>query len=120
MVKTFFHYIRHYFTPHHSNNHRPKLLHASSLAAIAVFILFVQLSFNVVSRVRPDILGFATNITIQNLLQDTNEKRAQNDRAPVKLNDALSKAAERKALDMFAKNYWAHTSPTELRHGFLF
>lgn len=57
------------------------------------------------------ILGVSTNITTQELLLMTNQKRQQLGLNPLILNEKLSEAASLKAVDMFAKNYWAHNAP---------
>lgn len=60
----------------------------------------------------PDVLGYATDINIQQLLANTNAERAAAGLNQLTLNSQLSEAAARKAQDMFAKGYWAHNSPT--------
>jgi hypothetical protein len=60
----------------------------------------------------PDVLGYATDIHVEQLLADTNAERIAAGLQPLTLNSSLSEAAARKAQDMFAKNYWAHNSPT--------
>lgn len=111
-VKKISHFFRHLLTPHHSNNHRAKALHPKAFFYYIVFFVVVQLSFNVIHFVRPDILGFATNITIDNLLKLTNEERQRNGLSTLTLNPELSLAAEKKAEDMLSEDYWAHNSPS--------
>lgn len=60
----------------------------------------------------PAVLGIATDITTQELLVLTNEKRSQEGAGSLSLNQDLSEAAAQKASDMFSENYWAHNSPT--------
>lgn len=60
----------------------------------------------------PDVLGYATDINIQQLLTTTNAERTAAGLNALSLNSQLSEAAARKAQDMFAKGYWAHNSPT--------
>jgi hypothetical protein len=59
----------------------------------------------------PGVLGYASDINTQDLLRYTNERRAKVGLKPLKLNNTLSLAAERKASDMFDVGYWAHVSP---------
>jgi hypothetical protein len=49
---------------------------------------------------------------VEQLLTDTNAQRKAAGLQPLTLNPELSAAAAAKASDMFAKNYWAHNSPT--------
>jgi hypothetical protein len=104
--------IVHLFIPHQTNNHRSKVLHIDSLLVyILIFALF-NFGFRVLHRQMPDILGYATDIQVEALLQDTNALRQAQGLSPLTLNSKLSEAAARKAADMFSKNYWAHNSPT--------
>lgn len=57
------------------------------------------------------VLAFATNVSSSGLLDSTNSQRSQNGIGSLKLNSSLSAAAQAKANDMVAKNYWSHVSP---------
>jgi len=70
-----------------------------------------NLGVKVLHTAAPDVLGYATDIRVDQLLQDTNARRAEAGLSPLSLNETLSRAAAGKAADMFANNYWAHTSP---------
>lgn len=98
-------FLVHLFLPHKSNNHRPKILHNSSLLVIALLFLATFLA------PIPRVLGIATNITIDRLTELTNKERANNNLSSLVLNNELSLAAQEKAKDMFNNNYWAHNSP---------
>jgi len=106
------HYLRHYFLPHHTNNHRPKVLHNESLLVLAVVFLVGALTVTTVRNMHQQVLGAAINIATEDLLQLTNQQREKYNQPPLVMNDELTKAAQLKAADMFAKNYWAHNSPT--------
>ncbi|HLB60831.1 MAG TPA: CAP domain-containing protein [Patescibacteria group bacterium] len=103
--------IHHFFIPHHTNNHRPRILHPTPLLMIITFVFLLQVAFRLIHQSRPDILGFATNITIDELYINTNKQREQNGQPSVHLNPTLSAAAAKKAQHMFSNNYWAHMSP---------
>lgn len=101
----------HLFVPHHSNNHRSKALHIDSLLIyVLVFSLF-NLGFRMLHRSMPDVLGYATDIHVEQLLQETNTIRQAKGLPVLTVNQQLSQAAGKKAQDMFAKGYWAHNSP---------
>jgi hypothetical protein len=104
-------YLRHLFLPHHTNNYRAKVLHIDFFALYVLFFFFISVSFRFVHRIEPDILGFATNITIDRLVDLTNQKRSEAGLPKLKYNVRLSQAAAGKATDMFDKNYWAHVGP---------
>lgn len=104
-------HVRHYFFPHSTNNLRAKLLHAPQLSILIAALCFLQAGINFLQFHRPDILGYASVIPVQSIVEGTNTQRASFGLKPLVLNDQLSDAARRKAADMFAKDYWAHTSP---------
>lgn len=103
--------FRHWFVPHHTNNYKARFLHASSLAFLAILLLLFQSLVQFFHRTHPEILGIATNITVEDLLRFTNQEREKRGLKPLKLDPLLSKAAREKAEDMFNKDYWAHTAP---------
>lgn len=105
-IKTFIHRL---FIPHEENNFRAKSLHADFLTvylviAFLMMILFKQGNIH-------DVLGFATDISVDKLYQLTNEQRQNNNLPSLSLNSSLSLAAQRKAENMFQQNYWSHYSP---------
>lgn len=103
--------LLHLFTPRPSNNHRARVLHTSSLSLIIVFLVLFQLGVSLVGRINPQVLGYASNITVTDLLNDTNAKRAAAGVPAVTLDSQLTVAAQAKGQDMFAHQYWAHVSP---------
>lgn len=105
-------WARHLFVPHHSNNCKAKILHPSALSVLVGFFLFYQFFINFYLLVSPSVLGFASNINVNRVLELTNQKRAEKGLAPLTINSKLNESAQRKAGDMFAFNYWAHISPS--------
>ncbi len=103
--------IKHLFLPHESNNHKPRLLHPQAFLFYIVFFVFLSFGGRLVYRLAPNILGIATNISVNDLLSFTNQKRKEAGLSPLSLNSKLSQAASLKASDMFNENYWAHYSP---------
>lgn len=104
-------YFRHWFTPHHSNNHKAKTLHISSLTIILVLLMGCFGFIQAIKKNHPAILGYATSITVDELLKYTNEQRQKNGLQPLKIDERLITAANAKASYMFSHNYWAHTAP---------
>ncbi len=108
-VKKLFHYI---FIPSENNNLRAKALHQDFLTVyLLLALIFVFFVKGVATRVSPNVLGFATDITTQKLYQLVNLQREENNLTDLHYNQELSTAAYNKAQDMFTKNYWAHYSP---------
>lgn len=56
-------------------------------------------------------LAFATNVSVSGLLNATNTQRAANGQASLSANQKLNAAAQAKADDMVARNYWSHNTP---------
>jgi hypothetical protein len=106
-------FLHHLFLPRESNNHRAKLLHHSSLLAVIAVLLLFELFLSSV-RQQTGVLGINGNISIDELLALTNQKRIEKGLKPLSLNQQLSSAAVSKAQDMFSKDYWAHNSPDGL------
>lgn len=103
--------ILRYLVPRPANNHRARSLHHHWLFVYLVLFLGTQLALNTAAKLVPGVLGFATNIEVESLLDLTNSRRLENGSGTLRLNPALSKAAYEKGLDMMTKDYWAHTSP---------
>ena len=103
--------FHHLFTPHESNNHKPRLLHHGSFLLYIMLFICSQMLFSILTIVRPEVLGLATNISESDLLVSVNQQRIENGLPPLKVDEKLSLAAGFKAQDMFSKNYWAHFAP---------
>ncbi len=103
--------LHHWLVPHEGNNHRAKALHHEVLFAYVLLLAVFNLGIKFFHVKVPDVLGYATDIRVEQLLAATNAKRAQAGLDTLVLNSTLSQAAAAKAADMFANNYWAHNSP---------
>lgn len=57
------------------------------------------------------VLGYATDMSVQSLLDDTNVQRTNDHEAVLGLNSRLNSAAQAKANDMAARDYWSHNTP---------
>lgn len=103
--------LQHLFVPHHTNNHRAKALQIDAMFVYALVFVLFNVVTKVMSIAYPDILGYATNIQVEQLLAETNARRQAEGIPPLVLNQQLSEAAAGKAADMFGNDYWAHVSP---------
>lgn len=77
---------------------------------IAVYLLNQSLIHSL-TIIRPGVLGYSSEITIEKVINLTNLERQKNNLPSLKYNPTLSQSAVLKAQDMFTNNYWAHTSP---------
>ena len=109
-MNSLFDKIHHFFVPHEENNYHAQSLHTSMLSLyLLVAIVLVFTSKNIASF--SSVLGIATDISIQKLFTLTNDERAKNGLPALQENTSLDVAAEKKAEDMFKKDYWAHFAP---------
>lgn len=76
-----------------------------------LLIVLVGLAINVFWTSKGQVLGATSSMTASQLLTDTNHDRATAGQDNLKLSTALNAAAQSKANDMVAKNYWSHTTP---------
>ena len=104
-------FLVHFFVPHHLNDYRSKVLHHKSLFFLLTAFCIMQVSLLFFQSFNSSILGVATDISIDHLLEETNRKRVAYGLSELVLNEELSQAATQKAADMFVKNYWAHNAP---------
>lgn len=63
------------------------------------------------ARPSSGVLGYATDMSVQSLLDDTNQQRVANGESNLSLNTQLDQAAQAKADDMAARDYWSHNTP---------
>lgn len=75
-------------------------------------IVIVGLVANVLwSQHDSNVLGFSTDVSATTLLSDTNVQRQDDRELPLASNGQLETAAQTKADDMVARDYWSHITP---------
>ncbi len=104
-------HLKRHFIPHESNNYRALLIHPYALAFYVFGLIALQFSFLTVSHVQPQVLGISSQISPFDVINLTNQRRAEAGLSPLSVNDELTQAAQAKGGDMVSKNYWAHVSP---------
>ena len=105
-------YLKHALVPHKGNHYRPHVVRLHGITVVLVLAVFMQLAYGFVTSGRLEVLGRVSSISASDLLTDTNTQRENSSLPGLRVSTALSSAAFAKAKDMFANNYWAHTSPT--------
>jgi uncharacterized protein YkwD len=93
----------HRHTPDYIKTYLPYLPLFVSIIASAL-LSFRQPSINA------NTLAYATEMSTSSLLSATNSNRAANGIGSLAINSQLSNAAQAKANDMIARNYWSHTT----------
>lgn len=109
--------LRYLYHPHRSNNHRARVLHPETMAALSVLAVVFTAGLASLSMISPqfgEVLGFASSITPVQVIEQTNRQRELQGLEPLVLNQTLGQAAAAKGQDMFNEQYWAHTSPKGL------
>ena len=101
----------HHFLPHPEKKERASLISNKAILFYCFLVVIISALFRFLPRYFPGVLGYASNITVRDLLYYTNYKRSENDLKPLRLNTKLMEAADDKAHHMISKNYWAHISP---------
>ncbi len=76
-----------------------------------LMVVVAGLILNATWNIGKGVLGYATSMSATSLLQETNIQRSQNSLGALSLNNQLSQAAQAKADDMAARDYWSHTTP---------
>ena len=93
---------------------KSKFNYLKLLPALLIFAasILVRSAPSVASITKPSsVLGYATSISVGDLLAGTNSQRSANGVASLALNTKLINAAQAKANDMVARDYWSHTTP---------
>ena len=98
----------HFFTPQESNNYKAKTLQIDFLSFYLMVALLLAFTVKNIGPYVNNVLGFATDITTTKLFELSNREREKQSLQPLQYNKELSMAAQKKAADMFVKDYWAH------------
>lgn len=104
--------FHHYVFPHHKTHKKAHLLSEKALFFYIGLFLVLQLGFKIVAHTFPGVLGTISVITKEEIVALTNNERSNTGLTILRENTALDEAAEEKAKNMFAENYWAHMSPS--------
>lgn len=103
--------LAHLFLPHSFHHTKAHILCHYSYFSYGFLFLLLGFGIFLVRHENPGILGYASNITVTDIINFTNAERQKSGAPQLKISEKLSKAAQEKAQDMFAKNYWAHYGP---------
>jgi len=104
-------WFKKYFIPHEGNSYKPHLLRHETITFFLLLTIAVELGFLIQVYVIFDKTNFLAAVLPGVLTDLTNEARAENNLPPLKENQFLVEAAERKVSDMTSKGYFAHVSP---------
>jgi len=97
------------FVPHGKNKYQPHATRRHGLVVLALLIGLLNIGYNFSQTGR--VLGVKTDVNTNELLASTNSQRATHGATSLAIDTKLNKAAQLKADDMFAQQYWAHNAP---------
>lgn len=105
-------------TPRRAKKQKVGLLKRTGRFLPALLLFASALSLHHTTTARPllplqstAVLSYATSMSNSDLLNATNTQRIASGIASLNLNSQLSAAAQTKANDMIARNYWSHNTP---------
>lgn len=105
------HHAKHWFIPHEGNDHKPHALRPKALRAYAYVLIAAKVASVVfLFAAFPNRAEFAA-YTSSTIITLTNASRQEKNVGTLRENSLLSQAAQRKAKDMLARDYFAHTNP---------
>jgi uncharacterized protein YkwD len=99
------------FVPHARNDYKPHALRHRHLSLYAGLMLSLKLTTLFSLGALPQNQAFSSGVTTANIIELTNSSRSGFGLSSLKENPALDLAAQKKAEDMVANQYFAHTSP---------
>ena len=105
-------FAKDHFVPHPGNGHHPHLLHHRNLFSMSAMLVMMKAATVIAPILLPGASIQASVITPQNIVMLTNTTRNEI-RIPQLVEDSvLDQAAQQKADDMAANNYFSHESPS--------
>lgn len=110
-VEYFFDKIKYFTLPSEKNNYSSKLLEGNTLLCCVLLLLVLKIGTILVGINIPQNIFFA-DITRATLESFVNQTRQSVGLQPLAQNEKLDAAAQMKAQNMVANNYFAHTSPS--------
>lgn len=109
--RKFFVSVSDHILPHARNNYHPHLLSHRMLGLLTLLLMTVKIVSVALIAVAPVAEVSALAITTETVISQTNASRAENQIPALAANQLLTRAAQNKANDMLARQYFAHNTP---------
>lgn len=100
-----------HFIPHERNNYHPHVLSHRVLALLSILAVTIKIAAVSMVAFSPVTPSMAAPITMDNIVNLANAARVENGLGELKTSSLLSRAAQNKANDMLARQYFAHNTP---------
>ena len=104
-------HLRDHLVPHERNHYQPHALHHRSLVVLSILLVTIKISSFSLLEFAPGSPVVASAITTSAVLDLTNQSRTSQGIAALTYNTTLEAAAQAKANDMIARQYFAHNTP---------
>lgn len=109
--KKFFTSVHDHIVPHERNNYHPHVLSHRVLALLSILVVTIKVASISYVALGPATISEASAITSETIISLANSARVEGGLAELSPNALLSKAAQNKANDMLAKQYFSHNTP---------
>lgn len=96
---------------HHKQSKRYQHVYLPYLPAVLLIIASLLVGGFRFSFSKTGVLAYATEMSTGNLLSETNVHRVNSGASSLALSSKLNQAAQAKARDMVARDYWSHNTP---------
>lgn len=103
--------VHDHVVPHERNNYHPHVLSHRVLALLSILVIAVKIAGVTYVAMGPASITEASAITSETIISLANSARSENGLGELTANGLLSKAAQNKANDMLARQYFAHNTP---------
>ncbi len=110
--RKFFVSVHDHIIPHPRNNYHPHILSHRMLALLSLLLLTVKISAVSLVALGPVVTVEASSITSATVISLANAARVEGGLSELTSNSLLASAAQAKANDMLAKQYFSHNTPS--------
>ncbi len=104
--------VQDHLIPSHRNNYHPHVISHRMLALLTLLIMTVKVVAISMVAITPAMTAEASEITSPTVIQLANDARQEAGLTALTSNRLLAQAAQTKANDMLAKQYFAHNTPS--------
>lgn len=102
------------------NNYHPYLVRPIGMVVVILAVLTVNITYNFTVSHNIQVLGYATDLNVDEVINQTNNQRQANGLTPLSVDSKLAEGANAKAQDMLRYDYWAHVSPSGVQPWYFF
>ncbi len=106
-----FSWLKDHFIPHEGNDHRPHFLRKEMAAGLVLVIVVFEAIYLVQTLVVIPRSGYLAEVLSSVLVEETNQERTADALGTLSVSPVLEQAAQIKAADMAAKEYFSHNTP---------